>query len=90
MHVDDNETDSCNCGRKGCLEQFTSATGVVRLAKRLMNNTDKETKMREFGENITAKDVFDLAKEGDAGANEVVEKLNAVEGIRKTRIVKEA
>ena len=73
MHVDDNETDSCNCGRKGCLEQFTSATGVVRLAKRLMNNTDKETKMREFGENITAKDVFDLAKEGDAGANEVVE-----------------
>ena len=80
MHVDDNETDSCNCGRKGCLEQFTSATGVVRLAKRLMNNTDKETKMREFGENITAKDVFDLAKEGDAGANEVVETMGTYLG----------
>lgn len=80
MHVDDNETDSCNCGRKGCLEQFTSATGVVRLAKRLMNNTDKETKMREFGENITAKDVFDLAKEGDQGANVVVKQMGTYLG----------
>ena len=86
MHVDDNETDSCNCGRKGCLEQFTSATGVVRLAKRLMNNTDKETKMREFGENITAKDVFDLAKEGDAGAIEVVETMGTYLGTAMSHI----
>ena len=86
MHVDDNETDSCNCGRKGCLEQFTSATGVVRLAKRLMNNTDKETKMREFGENITAKDVFNLAKEGDAGANEVVETMGTYLGTAMSHI----
>ena len=86
MHVDDNETDSCNCGRKGCLEQFTSATGVVRLAKRLMNNTDKETQMREFGENITAKDVFDLAKEGDAGANEVVETMGTYLGTAMSHI----
>ena len=86
MHVDDNETDSCNCGRKGCLEQFTSATGVVRLAKRLMNNTDKETKMREFGENITAKDVFDLAKEGDAGANEVIETMGTYLGTAMSHI----
>ena len=86
MHVDDNETDSCNCGRKGCLEQFTSATGVVRLAKRLMNITDKETKMREFGENITAKDVFDLAKEGDAGANEVVETMGTYLGTAMSHI----
>ena len=86
MHVDDNETDSCNCGRKGCLEQFTSATGVVRLAKRLMNNTDKETKMREFGENIKAKDVFDLAKEGDAGANEVVETMGTYLGTAMSHI----
>ena len=86
MHVDDNKTESCNCGRKGCLEQFTSATGVVRLAKRLMNNTDKETKMREFGENITAKDVFDLAKEGDAGANEVVETMGTYLGTAMSHI----
>lgn len=86
MHVDDNETESCNCGRKGCLEQFTSATGVVRLAKRLMNNTDKETKMREFGENITAKDVFDLAKEGDAAANEVVETMGTYLGTAMSHI----
>ena len=84
--VRDDETEACGCGRKGCLEQFTSATGVVRLAKRLMNNTDKETKMREFGENITAKDVFDLAKEGDAGANEVVETMGTYLGTAMSHI----
>ena len=84
--VRNDETETCGCGRKGCLEQFTSATGVVRLAKRLMNNTDKETKMREFGENITAKDVFDLAKEGDAGANEVVETMGTYLGTAMSHI----
>ena len=84
--VRDDERAACGCGRKGCLEQFTSATVVVRLAKRLMNNTDKETKMREFGENITAKDVFDLAKEGDAGANEVVETMGTYLGTAMSHI----
>ena len=85
MHVDDNETDSCNCGRKGCLEQYASATGVVRLAKRYMADND-DTKMKEFGENITAKDVFDLAKEGDAGANEVVETMGTYLGTAMSHI----
>lgn len=75
MHVEDEEKEQCNCGRKGCLEQYTSATGVVRLAKRYMAASDKETKMREFGDNITSKDVFDLAKTGDIGAVEVVAQM---------------
>ena len=74
FHMNDEETDVCGCGKKGCLEQYASATGVVRLAKRYMADND-DTKMKEFGDNITAKDVFDLAKEGDAGANEVVETM---------------
>lgn len=75
IHVNDNEEEFCGCGRKGCLEQYTSATGVVRLAKRYMKNTDAPTKMRSFGDEITAKDVFDLAKDGDEGANIVVKQM---------------
>lgn len=75
IHVNDDEEELCGCGRRGCLEQYTSATGVVRLAKRYMQETDAPTKMRAFGHDITAKDVFDLAKDGDEGANIVVNRM---------------
>ncbi|WP_302626422.1 ROK family glucokinase [uncultured Eubacterium sp.] len=75
MHMQDGEPEQCNCGRHGCLEQYASATGVVRLAKRYMAENDDNTKMRDFGDNITAKDVFDLAKDGDRGAVKVTEKM---------------
>ena len=60
----------------GCLEQYASATGVVRLANRYIAKNSESTKMTEFGEDITAKDVFDLAKEGDMGAVAVVEQMS--------------
>ena len=34
MHVTDGEEEACNCGGHGCLEQYASATGIVRVAKR--------------------------------------------------------
>lgn len=80
MHVAYDEEDYCNCGRKGCLEQKTSATGIVKEAKRYMANTDAPTKMRDF-EEITAKDVLDLAKEGDEGALAVVNEMSTYLGI---------
>ena len=80
MHVAYNEEDYCNCGRKGCLEQKTSATGIVKEAKRYMAKTDAPTKMRDF-EEITAKDVLDLAKEGDEGALAVVNEMSTYLGI---------
>ncbi|MFQ9514510.1 MAG: ROK family glucokinase [Eubacterium sp.] len=80
MHMEDEEKAQCNCGRKGCLEQYASATGVVRLAKRYMDASDAETKMRELGDEITSKDVFDLAKAGDEGANQVVKKMGSYLG----------
>ena len=78
--MNDEETEICGCGRKGCLEQYASATGVVRLAKRYMAASNKETKMTDYGNDITAKDVFDLAKEGDAGAEEVVRQMGGYLG----------
>lgn len=80
MQVEEEETLACNCGRCGCLEQYTSATGVVRLAKRFMEASDEATEMRNFGDNITAKDVFDLAKSGDEGANKVVKQMGTYLG----------
>lgn len=75
MKVEDNEELVCGCGKKGCLEQYTSATGIVRLAKRYVAANDTITKMTGFGEDITAKDVLDLAKEGDEGAVAVMNKM---------------
>lgn len=80
MHVAYGEEDYCNCGRRGCLEQKASATGIVKEAKRYMAKTDAPTKMRDFAE-ITAKDVFDLAKEGDEGALAVVDEMSKYLGI---------
>lgn len=75
IKVEDNEELTCGCGKKGCLEQYTSATGIVRLAKRYMAANNTTTKMADFGEDITAKDVLDLAKAGDEGAVAVMNKM---------------
>lgn len=75
VHIRDDEEEYCNCGSKGCLEQVGSATGVVREAKRFMAKLDKPSAMRDKGDALTAKDVFDLAKDGDELALEVVESV---------------
>ena len=60
VHVEDNEEESCNCGNKGCLEQYTSATGVTRLANRKLAKSDRESVLR--GGEVSAKTVFDAVK----------------------------
>ena len=71
IKVNPHETVACGCGKKGCLEQYASATGIVRKAKALLDESDKPSALRQF-ENVTAKDVFDCAKAGDELALEVV------------------
>lgn len=73
IHVDDNETESCGCGNKGCLEQYASATGITRLANRKLKESDKDSVLRQ-GE-VSAKTVFDAVKEKDALAMEVAEEF---------------
>lgn len=71
MHVNDEETIACNCGNCGCLEQYVSATGVVRLAKEKLAKSDRPSELRDI--EVTAKDVWDAAKKGDPLAMEVAE-----------------
>jgi len=73
IHIEDNETESCGCGNKGCLEQYASATGVVRLANRRLAKDDAPSKLR--GGEISAKTVFDAVKEGDAVAIEIAKEF---------------
>lgn len=73
IHVNDNEPDACGCGNHGCLEQYASATGVVRLAKQIIAADNRESALRS-GE-ISAKTVFDAVKAGDALAMEIAEKF---------------
>ncbi|MBR5336783.1 MAG: ROK family protein [Lachnospiraceae bacterium] len=72
IHVEDNEEEMCTCGNYGCVEQYASATGLVRLARRILKEKDTASKLRSCVE-ITAKDIFDAAKEGDGPALEAVD-----------------
>lgn len=74
IQVDKNETVPCNCGKKGCLEQYASATGVVRMAKRYLAKSKKTTVLKD-DETLSAKTVFDAAKANDAAALDVVEQF---------------
>lgn len=73
IHVEDNENDCCGCGNQGCLEQYASATGVVRIANKLLKETNEDTVLRN-GE-VSAKTVFDAVKAGDAFAIKVAEQF---------------
>ena len=74
MPVGLNETECCGCGNKGCLEQYASATGIVKVAKKILSECDTETPLRNM-EGFSAKDVMDLAKGGDQVAIDVIEQL---------------
>ncbi len=67
--VNYDETDRCGCGNCGCLEQYASATGIVRLAKKKLDHETRPTVLNK--EKVTAKDVFDAVKAGDEVADEI-------------------
>lgn len=74
IHVDDSETEACGCGNKGCIEQYASATGIVRLAHRALLRESMDSPLRTM-EHITAKDVFDQAKAGDTLSNIIADEV---------------
>ncbi len=79
MVLNRKETEACGCGKKGCAEQYCSATGVVRVAKRHLAKTEEASSLREI-DALTAKDVFDAGKAGDKVALEILEQVYAYLG----------
>ena len=62
----------CGCGRSGCLEAYASATGVARSAREILEISTKSSLLRNISkEDITSKDVFDAAMQGDEIAREI-------------------
>ena len=63
LHLVDDEPETCGCGNHGCFEMYASATGAVRLAKRLLASTDEDSVLRN--KDFECRDIFDAAKNGD-------------------------
>lgn len=74
--VNPTETDTCGCGGHGHLEQYASATGIVRMAEKMLVSTARETTLRDLP-SVSAKDIFDAAKAGDAVAMDLVDTMCA-------------
>ncbi len=68
------ETVPCACGKYGCVEQYCSATGIVRTARRHLNRSLNPSNLRNI-KDLTCKDIFDAAAEGDVVASEILERV---------------
>ena len=73
----------CGCGNSGCVEQYASATGVVRMAKESM---EPNSVLAQKAETLTAKDVFDAAKAGDTYGCKVVDRFGRYLGIALSNV----
>lgn len=73
------ETETCGCGKRGCAEQYCSATGLSTLAKRQLAASDQDSALRQLPR-IMAKDVFDAADAGDTLAKAVLQQYYAYLG----------
>ena len=73
------ETIPCNCGKRGCVEQYCSATGIVRLAKEAMEGVSELSRLHRANP-LTCKDIFDAGKAGDALALKVLDQYYAYLG----------
>lgn len=82
IKVEPNESETCGCGNYGCLEQYVSAPGIVRMAKR---GVPAGSYLDQCGE-ITAKEVFDGAKESDSYCLNVVERFGKYLGVALSNV----
>ena len=73
------ETEPCGCGKLGCVEQYCSATGIVRMAKKALAAYEGTSKLSAC-EPLTCKDIFDCGKAGDELAVKVLNQYFAYLG----------
>jgi len=71
--VEPNETEMCNCGKCGCLEQYASANGIVKMAKSMLCKCDTPSALRNM-EHFTSKEICDLAREGEEMAGIIIDR----------------
>ncbi|WP_427339819.1 ROK family protein [Caloranaerobacter sp. DY30410] len=90
MIVGENFYD-CNCGNNGCLETFSSATAIIKYAKKLIEEGQYETTLLKKVNNdlmkLNSKIIFDSAKEGDLLANKVVDRMVRYLGIGISNLI---
>ena len=84
--VNPDEQETCNCGNRGCLEQYCSATGMVRVARRLLDKKEDPSTLRSI-KGFSAKDVCDEARKGDAIASEVIDTFGKYMGLACSYII---
>ncbi|MFV0537171.1 MAG: ROK family protein [Dysgonomonas sp.] len=71
----------CGCGKKGCLETYSSATGVARTAREFLETRTEPSLLRELNPaDITSKDVYDAAVKGDKLAKDIFEMTGQILG----------
>lgn len=76
----DNEQETCGCGKRGCLEQYASATGIVRMMKKYLDeHPQAESSLKNYTK-FSAKDIFDAAKNGDKVSITLVEETGNMLG----------
>ncbi|MCL2864230.1 MAG: ROK family glucokinase [Lachnospiraceae bacterium] len=73
LKVDYEELELCGCGKQGCLEQYTSATGIVRIGKQILHAEKAHTILDP--EQLSAKSIFDAVKAGDEVAIKIAIKF---------------
>ena len=74
IHIEDNAPDPCGCQNHGCLEQYASATGVVRLARRRLAQDQEPSILRSRSE-LSAKAVWDAVKAEDRVAVQIAKQF---------------
>lgn len=74
MAVEPGESVVCTCGKYGCLEQYTSARGIVRMAKVMLSECDTPSKLRSI-EDFNSKHICDLAVAGDHMALKIIDRF---------------
>lgn len=70
----------CPCGRKGCLERYCSATGIVITAEEWLDTHKQDSVLRDYKGRITAKQIHDAATSGDALALDIFDYTGKILG----------
>lgn len=71
LTVNPHETRVCGCGKKGCLEQYSSATGITRMSAEKLKESDVDSELRQYDHPITGLELFKAYKNGDTLAKEI-------------------